>query len=262
MHVGLVERSRNVIMIRRFCGEAALNMDEYRIELRYLFAIFACLCSVGCSSLTGPYESQVSALQRTLGCEVYDASFTSTGELESIKFTSATVVPDSSNGKWGAFRENTLWMKSNSLSGSVLRQLRDEKHLVSLNMIGLQVQPCIAWDKLSSSCVVELNVAATNLDDKSSRFLQTLGGLRVLDLTGTNCGNATAKFLADLRGLRTLRLNGTGLTDEGLVSLADCESLEVIEIRDTAVTEEGVLLYREAGGRAEIIQRRVFGGVI
>lgn len=237
-------------------------MDDYRNGSRYLTAFFAFLCSVGCSSLTGPHESQISALQKLLGCAVYDASFTATGELESIKFTSATMVPMASNGEWTVFREDYLWRQDESLSEDVLKKLSGERHLVSLNMIGVEVQPCAAWENLAGSCIDHLNAGGTNLDDKTSSFLQTLGALRVLDLTGTNCGNATAQFLAGSRGLRTLRLNGTSLTDEGLVSLAECNTLEVIEIIDTAVTDEGVLLYRKAGGRANVIRTRVLGGVI
>jgi len=131
-------------------------MDKYTIRSRHLFIFFAFLCSVGCSPLTGSHDSQISALQKSLGCAVYDAAFTSTGELESIKFTSATMVPMASNEEWTVFREDYLWRKDESLSEDVLKKLSGEKHLVSLDMIGVEVQPCAAWENLAGSCIAHL----------------------------------------------------------------------------------------------------------
>ena len=236
-------------------------MKQVRVDMLRLSLFFAFLCAGGCSALSGPDKSPVSALRRSLGCDVFEATFTPDGAVESIKLSSALVVPHSS-GRWGVWREPGLWMEPLSLSGNVLTRICHENQLVSLSMIGVQVQPYSEWNNLSGSCVVDLYIAGTNVDVSTSGFLSTLAALEVLDLTGTKCGDATVERLVELHGLRTIRLNGVNLTDEGLVGLARCQSLEVIEMRDTAVTEEGVRRYREAGGRAEVISSPVYGGVI
>lgn len=220
------------------------------------------LSAGGCAAFFDSKEPHLSALQRSLGCDVFEATFTPDGAVESVKLSNATIWPKVSSNRWVVVRDNELWAKSDCLSGNVLAKVCRERQLDSLSMIGVQVQPYSEWKNLSGSCVVELNIAGTNVDDSTSGFLSTLAALEVLDLTGTKCGDATVERLVELPELRTIRLNGTYLTDEGLVGLARCKNLETIEMGDTAVTEDGVRRYREAGGTAEVNQSRVLGGII
>ena len=131
------------------------------------------------TKVAGIRVAEVTWLRRVRG-DLY-----ANGAVESIKLSSALVVPHSS-GRWGVWREPGLWMEPLSLSGKVLTRICRENQLVSLSMIGVQVQPCSAWSNLSGSCVVELNIAGTNVDDSTSGFLSTL---TALDLKQANAAS-------------------------------------------------------------------------
>jgi hypothetical protein len=85
----------------------------------------------------------------------------------------------------------------------------------------------------------ELHLTLTGWDRDDYSLLQSKPDAVVVQMANSDVDDSTLKYLAGMAKLRELDLNGSKVSDDGLRSIETLPSLETLRLRDTPVTDLG-----------------------
>ena len=119
----------------------------------------------------------------------------------------------------------------------------DRLHLLP-NLDSLSLAYCPVSDELlpriPGRSLVTLNLASTDITDRSGKTIAQLPKLRELDAGDTVTADEFLRAIRLQRQLRKLVLGGTKITDEAAATIHELENLEILRVHCTAVGDKFV----------------------
>lgn len=224
-------------------------------QLRLLPIAVAAISFSGC--LADHFgDKRVKKLNRHLGVSVYDAYFGESGTPTFLEISGVNYGPVLGSKKWTCFSDPP----PKQLDKKFFLRCSEMNSLVTLDLEG-----CI-FDAANLAFLPPnlkaLHLAGPSVNDEMVFVLSSHPSIHSLSLRASKITDSGLKHLSKSNSLRKLDVCGTQIGDTGLQALIECKNLERIIIRDTRITPEGIEAYRSNGGKADVSEGNIVGGVI